>query len=111
MLVRALRSPQGRADLEVVRPVVIEDPNQPHCGDHGWFHAACATCQRARANSLPYPVRPGKPVTRAFGFKDDLTAAKLRELSPRASNLYADDPEFSLSLSVVRFLMRLIWPF
>jgi len=69
------------------------------------------SCQRARAAFLPYPVRPGKPVTRSYGFKDDLTEAKLRALDPKVSNLYADDTEFSLSLSVLRFLKKLIWPF
>ena len=111
-LIRLRRAPHGAADLEVVRPAtVIEDTGQHHCAEHASFHAGCATCQQACANFLPYPVKPGKAVSRSFGFTDDLTEAKLREISPKVSNLYADEREFSLSLGVVRFLVRLIWPF
>jgi len=98
--------------MEVVRPGrAIEDPEQHHCADHAYFHADCAVCKRARANFRPYPMRETKPVARSFGFTDDLTEEKIRALDPKPGNLYADDPEFSLSLSVSRFLLRLIWPF
>jgi hypothetical protein len=102
--------------MEVVRPgKTIHDPRQPHCGDHGYFHADCETCKRACANFQPYPVRKSKAVSRSFGFNDDLTEEKIRALDPKADPfsgpLYSDDPDFSLSLSVLRFLRRLIWPF
>jgi len=111
-LMRPPRSPQRADDLAVVRPAqTIDDSGQPHCADHATFHPGCAVCKRACANFQPYPLRPGKPVTRSFGFTDDLTESKLRELNPKPSNLYQDDPDFSLSLSILRLLRRLIWPF
>ena len=83
----------------------------PHCGKHGHFAEGCPACARAKAAFEPYPVRRNAEPTRSFGFKDDLTAEKLRALNPKLTNLYADDQEFSLSLMVMRFLKKLIWPF
>jgi hypothetical protein len=112
VLLRPVRSPHGSAEMEVVRPGrTIGDPGQHHCADHATFHADCVVCKRACANFQPYPMRKTKPVARSFGYTDDLTEEKIRALDPKPGNLYADDPEFSLSLSVVRFLLRLIWPF
>jgi hypothetical protein len=111
-VIRPPQSPRGPADLAVVSPpVTIDDPNQHHCADHARFHPDCEVCKRACANFRPYPVRYEEKVSRSFGFKDDLTESKLRELDPKLTNLYADDSEFSLSLTVIRFLFRLIWPF
>jgi hypothetical protein len=106
------RPPAAAENLDVDRRAsTTDDPRQPHCGDHANFHPNCPTCKQAVANSQPYPVRPNKPATRSFGFTDDLNAENLRKLNPKWTNLYADDPDFSLSLSVLRFLRRLIWPF
>jgi hypothetical protein len=111
-LLHPVRSPNRSAELEIARPgKTIDDPGQPHCGDHGYFHADCETCKRACANFQPYPVRKGLPALRSFGFNDDLTEEKVRALDPKVRNFYSDDPDFSLSLSVLRFLGKLIWPF
>lgn len=89
----------------------IEGADQHHCADHARFQPDCAVCKRACANFQPYPVRKTAPVARSFGFKDDLTAEKLRALDPKMTDLYADETDFSLSLSTLRFIRRLIWPF
>ena len=102
--------------LEVVHPgKTIPDPGQPHCAEHSYFHSECAVCKRASANFQPYPMRKSKPVSRSFGFTDDLTEEKLKALDPKpdpfSGSLYGDDPDAGLSLSVLRTLWSLIWPF
>jgi hypothetical protein len=98
--------------LDVVHSgTTIADPNQPHCADHAHFHADCVVCQRALANSQPYPMRKGKEVSRSFGYMDNITAEKLRALNPKMSDVHAGDPEYSLSFVLLRTLLRLIWPF
>lgn len=103
---------QGGSRLHAMR---LTDPVEPHCAEHERFHADCAVCKRACANFQPYPMRNGKAVSRSFGFTDDLTEEKIRALDPKAAAfsgpLYGDDPDVSLSLGVLRFLWRLIWPF
>ncbi len=89
----------------------LPDPGEAHCADHVPFRSECAVCQRARANFEPYPIDKSKPVARSFGFEDDLTEEKLRALNPKLGNLFKDEAEFSWSLSVLRVLRRLIWPF
>lgn len=84
---------------------------QPHCADHRTFHSECAICQRALANVQPYPIRKDKPVSRSFGFTDNITAENLRALDPKMRDVRAGDPEYSLSLVVLRALRRLVWPF
>lgn len=114
VVLRPVRLPSE--ELEVVRPgKTIEDPNQPHCADHAYFQAECVVCKRACANFQPYPMLKSKPVSRSFGFTDDLTEEKLRALDPKpnpfSGSLYRDDPEVGLSLGVLRFLWNCIWPF
>ena len=81
----------------------LKEPSQAHCADHPHFTQGCSVCRQARANFEPYPVRATKPVTRSYGFTDDLTEAKLSALS--------EEETPSLSLVVLRFVLRLIWPF
>jgi hypothetical protein len=81
----------------------LKEPSQAHCADHSHFTQGCPVCRQARANFEPYPVRASRPVTRSYGFTDDLTQAKLDALDA--------DEDDSLSLVVLRFVLRLIWPF
>jgi hypothetical protein len=81
----------------------LEKPIQAHCADHSSFTSGCPVCRQARANFEPYPVRPSRPVTRSYGFTDDLTQARIDALDAEESP--------SLSLVVLRFVLRLIWPF
>jgi hypothetical protein len=90
-------------ELPADRLKALKEPNPAHCADHSHFTQGCPVCRQARANFEPYPVRPSRPVTRSYGFTDDLTEAKL-------SAMDAEENE-SLSLVVLRFLLRLIWPF
>jgi hypothetical protein len=94
--------------------------NQPdhassaHCAAHARFIAGCPVCRQAKANFQPYPVRPSPPASRSFGFTDKLTTHTVRSMTPPPSRYGYDtgeDAEFSLSLAVIRFLLRLIWPF
>ena len=90
------------------------DGSFAHCRDHGSFVEACPVCRQARANHEPYPVRATKPVARSFGFTDDLTAASLKAPEPASGFGFTrsqQEGEFSLSLAVIRFILRLIWPF
>ena len=105
------RQARGHTPDHGPRQGITGNQGQPHCADHPHFHPGCATCSKARANAEPYPLRPEKPLPRSFGFKDDLTEAEIRSLNPRLTNLYADDPDPSLSLHLLRLLRRLIWPF
>jgi len=59
----------------------------------------------------PYPMRKSKPVSRSFGFTDNITEEKLRALDPKFNDVSAGDPQYSLSFVVLRTLWRLIWPF
>ncbi len=98
--------------LEIVRPgKMVPDPQQPHCADHAYFHSECVICKRACANFQPYPVRKDKPVSRSFGFTDNITEEKLRGLDPKMGDVSPGDPEFSISFVLLRALLRLIWPF
>ncbi len=96
-------------------PRTLDDPRQPHCADHAQFKAGCAVCKQACANVQPYPVRKTSPATRSFGFTDDITESKLRR--PETSRFIGTsgspdtDVEVSLSLGLLRFLLRLVWPF
>jgi len=88
--------------------------SDPHCGQHGRFVEGCAVCRQARTNSLPYPIRPSRPLPRSFGFTDNITEQKLGASAYRGSNPTIDsgsDEEVSLSLIAIRFILRLIWPF
>ena len=82
---------------------VQNEPGNAHCAVHPQFTQGCPVCRQARANFEPYPIRASKPVTRSYGFTDDLTEAKLDALTVKEAP--------SLSLVVLRFLLRLIWPF
>ena len=84
-----------------------------HCAKHTHFVEECAVCKQAQANFLPYPVRAIKPLPRAFGYTDNITEDKLRgpaHSRSRAGNSGSDE-EFNLSLTAIRLLLKLIWPF
>jgi hypothetical protein len=89
--------------------------SEPHCGQHGSFVEGCAVCRRARANFLPYPIRPSEPpLPRSFGFTDNITEKKLRGPAYRNRRLTFDsdsEVEVSLSLTAIRVILRLLWPF
>ncbi len=90
------------------------DGSLAHCRDHASFVDSCAVCRQARANHQPYPVRATKEATRSYGYTDDLTTASLQ--GPKTGSIFGFNPseagsEFSLSLAVIRFILRLIWPF
>jgi hypothetical protein len=107
-----MESPDPASKHAMQRPAnTIADPNQPHCADHANFHSECVVCRRACANFQPYPMRKSKPVSRSFGFTDNITEEKLRALDPKFNDIGAGDPEYSLSFVVLRALWRLIWPF
>ena len=91
------------------------DTTLPHCSDHPHFLPGCVVCRQARANFEPYPVKKLASSVRSFGYTDDLTEAKLRGAAGPASTWSSAnagaDGEFHLSLAVIRFVLRLIWPF
>jgi hypothetical protein len=86
-------------------------PEQPHCADHSQFVAGCVVCKQARANFQPYPVSKMAASERSFGFTDDITESKLRGPASMREPFASSEPEVSLSLAAIRFLLRLIWPF
>ena len=88
------------------------DSLNAHCAGHTRFTVSCAVCRQARANLQPYPVRPSAPASRSFGFSDKLTPGTIGAMSSSGAQFgTAEDVEFSLSLAVIRFVLRLIWPF
>jgi hypothetical protein len=91
-----------------------DQASSAHYAAHARFAEGCAVCRQARANFEPYPVRPSPPDSRSFGFTDKLTPDNIRAMAPPPSRYGFDtseDVEFSLSLAVIRFILRLIWPF
>jgi hypothetical protein len=99
-------------ELPADRLKALKEPNPAHCADHSHFTQGCSVCRQACANFEPYPVRPSRPVARSFGFTDNLTEAKIDAMSTsRSEEEIFDEPELSLSLIVLRFVLRLIWPF
>jgi hypothetical protein len=90
----------------------------PHCANHSHFVESCPVCKQACANMQPYPVKKSDPPSRAFGMTGNITPATFAEPNRYRSgwNRYNSldpetDIEVSLSLLVIRFILRLIWPF
>jgi hypothetical protein len=102
--------------MEVVDP----QTSDPHCAEHEHFVASCLVCRQAVANMQPYPVRKSDQPPRSFGMTGNITPATFAEPTYNrygsGLNSYNGlDPEteaeVSLSLIVIRFILRLIWPF
>jgi len=83
----------------------VDDPRQPHCADHSHFVESCPICKQACANMQPYPIKKSGPLPRSFGMTGNITPATFVDPTMQA------EPEVSLSLTIIRIILRLIWPF
>ena len=93
----------------------IDESRKAHCADHRQFLGSCPVCKQACANFEPYPVRPSPASSaRSFGVTGNITAATFGASATSTGYSMRDseaDAEVSLSLLVIRFILRLIWPF
>ncbi len=81
----------------------VRERVSPHCAEHSHYVEGCSVCQRALANSLPYPVKKMAAPIRSFGQTGEITAATFGD--PRK------ETDGGASLGAIRFILRLIWPF
>jgi hypothetical protein len=98
----------------------LDDPRQPHCADHPHFTASCPVCKQACANMQPYPIKRSDPPSRSFGMTGNITPATFPQPTYTGYNTSLNsysgldpetDLEVSLSLIIIRIILRLIWPF